>query len=179
MSGRTQNLEPRTLRGTLRGPGGPGCGRGEAGRGSDGRSTGVRGVVLAAALAAGLAPAALAAAQTAPRPPLGEVAFIWDWLFAAAVGDRIRNNCPTISPRLLRVLRQRDALVEHARGLGYSDDEIRAFIADPGEKARMRDLARAYLAAHGVTRGDAESYCRLGRAEIAAGSKIGQLIYEH
>ncbi len=61
----------------------------------------------------------------------------------------------------------------------YSEAEIRAFIDDPAEKARMRDEARAYLAGHGVTRGDAESYCRLGRAEIAAGSRIGQLIYEH
>jgi len=157
-------------------------GSGAAGRrragapGAAGR--GWRAAALALLLAAGLAPLA-AAGPGASRPPLGEVAYIWDWLFAAAVGDRIRNNCPTIAPRLFVVLRKRDELVEHARGLGYSEAEIRAFIDDPAEKVRMRDAARAYLARHGVTRGDAESYCRLGRAEIAAGSRIGQLIYEH
>ncbi len=138
----------------------------------------LRGIVTAA-LGVLIAAAASASTSTPVRPPLGQVPHVWESLFAAAVGDRIRKNCPTISPRILVVLRKRRDLERYAEELGYSRAEIDAFIADEAEQARMRAQVLAYLAAHNVTRGDPESFCRLGRAEIARGSLIGQLLYEH
>ncbi|MCG6901511.1 MAG: DUF5333 domain-containing protein [Rhodobacter sp.] len=43
-------------------------------------------------------------------------------------------------------------------------------------RARLKADRDAYLADHGVTAGDAESYCQLGRAEIEQNSLTGWLL---
>ena len=134
-------------------------------------------------LAAGLLAAALAVATPAVAngelPPLREQDYIYNRLFAAAVGDEIRKACPDISPRWFRVLRGRYDLENRARDLGYTREQVEAFIESEEEQDRMRRLRDAYLERHGVVKGDSESYCDLGRAEIERNSLIGYLLREH
>jgi len=97
-------------------------------------------------------------------------------LIAGRVGDIIRSTCPTISARMVVVYSKLRALERYAREKGYSEDDYAAFRNDKVEKARMKAEAAAYLRAAGAVEGDDESYCRVGRAEIAKGSLIGELL---
>lgn len=118
------------------------------------------------------------ASSAAALPPLGEQAAIVDKLVSVRVADRIRRTCPTIGARLFRVLSESNALKSEVRGLGYSEDVVRAFLRDDAERAKIYEKAEAYLSAHGAKAGDAETFCDLGRAEIAANTYAGSLIYE-
>lgn len=121
---------------------------------------------------------ALAVAAPAPAAPsLRDDPHISERLLAAQVGDLIRRTCPSVGARLITAYREMKKLEAYARGLGFSDAEIKAFINDKDEKARVKAEARAYMRQKGVVEGDRESYCRLGRAEIAAGSITGSLLY--
>jgi hypothetical protein len=122
---------------------------------------------------------AIAAGPAAAGHPLGQDRRVMGTLLAAAVGDEIRRNCPDISARLMRVWRRAEALEAYARGLGYSESEIAAFLRSAEERAVLEARRDAYLADRGVRAGDADSYCRLGRAEIAADSPIGALLRLH
>ena len=127
-------------------------------------------------LAALLILALVLAAPAAARPPLGENMPIVRQLFAAAVGDRIRKTCPTISAKWVLVMQRAVALERHALRQGYTPDEIDAFLDDEAERAKIDARAAAYLAERGARRGEAEAHCRIGRAEIAAKSPIGELL---
>ena len=108
--------------------------------------------------------------------PLAEEAFINDSLRAGRIGDVIRKTCPTIEARMFVVWSKLEELKRYARDKGYSEDEVRAFLKDPGQKARIKAEAAEYLKAAGAVEGDAESYCKVGRDEIAKGSLIGSLL---
>jgi hypothetical protein len=125
-------------------------------------------------LAGGLVAAATAGA--AGLPPLSENGHINGRLLAAAIGDEIRKNCPTISARMFTVLREARALESYALGLGYSRDEVERFLRSRDERRRIQAARDAYLARNGVVAGDAGSYCALGQREIADGSFIGSLL---
>ncbi|MEX0311253.1 MAG: DUF5333 family protein, partial [Tateyamaria sp.] len=57
--------------------------------------------------------------------------------------------------------------------LGYSDKEIRAYVDSDAEKDRMRAKGEAYLAQHGVSYDNPNSFCTLGQREIERNSAIG------
>ena len=97
-------------------------------------------------------------------------------LAVIAVGRHIHNVCPDINARLLRALGFAEGLVGHAQDLGYSRSEVNAFIDDPAEQDRYREVARSYFAQNGADMDDPESVCQVGRDEIAAGSTIGRLL---
>ena len=112
-------------------------------------------------------------------PPLSENAYINDRLIQARVADRIRKECDTINARFAYAYSQARALQQYARDQGYSDDQIDAFLDSDAEKKRVKAAAEAYLAANGVTQGDAASFCALGAREIANKTVAGSLIYEN
>ncbi|HEV8034324.1 DUF5333 family protein, partial [Yoonia sp.] len=64
----------------------------------------------------------------------------------------------------------------HASSLGFSDDEIDAYINDDAEKDRLEGIARAQLAGLGAVADDPDSYCAVGRAQIAANTRVGWLL---
>lgn len=129
----------------------------------------------------GLAAMALtaSAAMAASLPPLDENAYINDSLLSAAIGDEIRKNCPTIGARIFRALAKAKDLERHALKLGYTEKEIEAFIDSKAEQTRMKALRDAYLAKHGVTKGDADSYCKLGYEEIEKDNLTGYILYKN
>jgi hypothetical protein len=122
---------------------------------------------------------ALAVALASPAralPPLAENGYINERLLAAQIGDLIAKTCPSIVARETYALFQALKLKSYANDLGYSDAEIKAFIRAPAEKKRVRDAALRYMKAKGVVEGDPESYCTLGRDEIARKSITGTLL---
>lgn len=108
--------------------------------------------------------------------PINREPHINESLIAGRVGDVIRNTCPTISARMVVFYTKLRALEQYARDKGYSEADFKAFTGDGAEKARMKAEAQAYLVAAGAVEGDAESYCKVGRDEIAKGSLIGELL---
>lgn len=135
-----------------------------------GARTGAIRMLTAAALLALSGTAALA------LPPLRDNAYINERLIAAQIGDDIRKACKTISPRLIYAYSEMKKLESYAKKLGYSDRQIKDFISNKDEKKRVRAAAWAYMSSKGVVEGNAESYCTLGRAEIAAGTITGSLL---
>ncbi len=120
--------------------------------------------------------ALMAATPAAAQVPLNQETHINDSLVAGQVGDTIRKTCPSISARMFVVLGKLNALEDYARGQGYSEAEVKAYLKDPTEKARIKGLAKDYLKAAGAVEGDPESYCKVGRDEIAKGSLAGSLL---
>jgi hypothetical protein len=118
----------------------------------------------------------LTVSQALAQVPLAEETHINDSLRAARVGDVIRKTCPTISARMFVVWSKADDLKDYALAQGYTRKEVEAFIDNPDEKTRIKAEAAAYLAAAGAVAGDAESYCKVGRDEIAKKSLIGTLL---
>jgi hypothetical protein len=125
-----------------------------------------------AALVAG----SMANADAGTLPPINQDSHIINSLLAAAIGDEIRKNCPTISPRMFRVYTKAKALERYALKKGYSEEEIEKFLDSEAEREAMRARRDAYLKANDVVEGDAKSYCSLGMKEIASGSLTGFLL---
>lgn len=108
--------------------------------------------------------------------PLNTNAHINEALIAGRVGDVIRKTCPSITARMFTVLQELNALEDYARGAGYSEAEVKAYLQDPTEKARIKAVAAQYLADAGAVEGDVETYCVVGRNEIANSTLTGTLL---
>ncbi|GHE00094.1 hypothetical protein U879_09975 [Defluviimonas sp. 20V17] len=132
------------------------------------------GMMLATLPAAAFGPVA---AATAPAVPLVRNAHVMDQLVAARTADVIRHQCPTISGRLIKAFFKAEELKAYALNHGYSADQIRAFLKDPKARKLVESRADARLAKLGAKAGDAQSYCKAGKAEIASGSLAGSLLY--
>ncbi len=119
---------------------------------------------------------ATAATSLRALPPLEDNARVKSEFLAAAVGDEIRKNCPTISARFIRVLRKANELEDYAVRIGYTKSQINEMRENPDAKAKLKGMRDIYLAENGVTKGDVESYCRLGHEEIEKNSLTGWLL---
>ena len=120
--------------------------------------------------------AAVLLATPPARAGLSDEADINAGLQAIAAGDMIRRACPEIEARMIRALGTMRGLAQQARSRGYSDDAIRAYVEDDAAKDRVEARARAYLAQRGLGAGRPEDHCRVGRAEIEAGTPVGALL---
>lgn len=111
------------------------------------------------------------------KVPLSQEAHINEQLIAGAAGDILRNICPTLSARMFVVWGKLYDLRQYAIDKGYTEEEVKAFMKDKDQKARVKAEAMTYLAAAGVVEGDVESYCQAGRDEIAKGTLLGSLLW--
>lgn len=119
---------------------------------------------------------ALAAGATAVRSDLSQESEITEALINAAMAYGIQEYCPEIDLREIRAINDGFALIERAREMGYSDDEIRAYVDNDAEKARIEAIARQRLLAMGAVEGRSDTICAIGYAEIAKESAIGNLL---
>ena len=97
-------------------------------------------------------------------------------LIAISMANVIRKTCPSISARMLKAWLKVKSLEAEAQSLGYSAQEVSAFVKDPLEKKRVLSIAQERLADHGIIPEQPATYCTLGLAEIEAGSAIGKLL---
>jgi len=97
-------------------------------------------------------------------------------LIAISMANVIRKTCPSISARMLKAWFYITTLETEAQSLGYSAQEVTAFVKDPMEKKRVLSIAQERLVDHGVIPEKPATYCTLGLAEIEAGSAIGKLL---
>lgn len=118
-----------------------------------------------------------AASQAEALPPLAKNVYINDRLRAAQIADIIRHRCDSLGGRVFYALSEANKLKRYALELGYTREQIEDFVTSSREKARVKAEAKAYMDANGVIRGDAESYCRLGRTEIDRATLAGSLLY--
>jgi len=117
-------------------------------------------------------PAGYLSAQTA----LKDVAEIRNGIIFVGMAYEISEKCDSVSARLFRGLGYLRSLRSRARDLGYSEAEIDAYINDETEKERLEGIARAQLVQLGVVPGQEDSYCAVGRSEIAANTRVGWLL---
>ena len=110
------------------------------------------------------------------KPPLREVAEIDDALMHVAIADAIRKSCDSINARLIRAYSELNRLKSVARDLGYSAEEVEAYVTSKAEKARMKDKAEQFLQANGVRPDDIPALCRFGQEQMEAQTLIGQLL---
>ena len=108
--------------------------------------------------------------------PLAQEAHINEQLIAAAAGDILRKTCPTLEARTFVVLAKLADLKSYTRAQGYTEDEVKVFLKDKAQKARIKASATDYLTAAGAVTGNAESFCTAGRNEIAKGTLTGSLL---
>ncbi len=117
--------------------------------------------------------AGLAANMAAAKPHLRDVPEIDNPLYYALVAYEISENCADLSARKLKGLNDAWKLARKARNLGYSDNEIKAYIKSDEEKARMRSRGEAYFNSKGASYDAPQTLCVLGHAEIKRNSAIG------
>ncbi|WP_341366713.1 DUF5333 domain-containing protein [Yoonia sp. BS5-3] len=111
-------------------------------------------------------------AQTA----LKDVQYVRDGIIHVGMAYEISERCDSLRPRTLRGLGFLNSLRDHARDLGYSDDQIDDYVNDRAEKDRLEGMARAELARLGANADDDASFCAVGRAQMAANTRVGWLL---
>lgn len=119
---------------------------------------------------------AVLASPTAALEPLSQEKYINDRLIAARIADRIRRTCPTIDGRILYAYGEARKLKSYAQKKGYSNAQIDAFLDNRQEKDRIYAVAEDYLKRKGARADDPQSFCAVGRQEIANRSVIGSLL---
>lgn len=116
------------------------------------------------------------ASSASAKPPLRDVAAIDNALFDLGVANLIRENCNSISARLLRAYRFVNGLERKALEMGYTQGEIDAYVDSDAEKNRLRARAARYFAQIGADPNQPDGLCALGRAEIDKSSRIGSFL---
>ena len=127
-------------------------------------------------LAAMAIAASLIAGPVAALEPLSSEAYVNDRLVQARVADMLRRGCPSIDARLIRAFSEARALKRYALDKGYSDDQIEAFLDSKEDRKRIYAAADRYMVENGVVNGQPETFCRLGRDEIARQTVAGSLL---
>ncbi len=123
-------------------------------------------------LLAGVFGAGAASAQ----PPLKDLAYVRDGIIDVGMAYELSEECSDLRARLFRGIGFLQSLQSHASDLGYTDEEIDDYVNDRDEKRRLEAIARAKLADLGVIEGEEATYCAVGRAQIAAETRVGWLL---
>jgi hypothetical protein len=110
------------------------------------------------------------------RPPLGQVEVVTEGLIDAALAYEIDRVCEDLGGRRVQGIALLWSLYSEALSLGYSRAEVEAFVDDDAEKDRLEAIARERLRGMGAVEGQPETYCAVGRAEIAKDSRVGGLL---
>ncbi|QPM89278.1 DUF5333 domain-containing protein [Pseudooceanicola algae] len=127
-------------------------------------------------LATGVLMTSAAAAQA--RQPLREVEAIDQNMLWVAIASEIGEKCDRIAPRMAKGYLFLYQLRDQALDMGYTRDEIEAYVTSDAEKARIRKLGEAYAESQGLNPDVTADLCKLGEIEMARSSQIGVLLKE-
>lgn len=123
-----------------------------------------------------LALALVPVAATVQANTPGDLPKVRNGLIAVAAADRIRQNCDSIAPRMVRAFSYIKSLESYARSQGFSAAQIEGYVESDATKAELKGQARAYLVENGVDPAQPATYCIVGRTEIDRNSEIGRLL---
>lgn len=123
-----------------------------------------------------LAASLVIAGSAQAKPPLRDVKEIDDRMYAVGLAIEISDRCDAIEPRTLKGLAYLWDLKARASKLGYSDDEIEAYVRGEDEIERMRKRGNAYMRSLDLDPSNDQDLCTLGRAEIERGSQTGAFL---
>lgn len=118
----------------------------------------------------------VAAGPAAALEPLAQEKYVNDRLIAARIADRIRRECPSLGARIIYAYSEARKLKRYAENKGYSAQQIEAFLDSKEDKKRIYAVAEEYLTRKGAKKGDAQSYCAIGRAAMADKNLIGSFL---
>jgi hypothetical protein len=118
----------------------------------------------------------LFAGASAALPPLKDQTYVSEGLISTAIAYEISDKCDTIEGRFIDGLNFLYSLRDYARQLGYSEEEIEAYMDDKVEKERLIQVAWGRFADMGGVKGDYATYCAVGEAEMAAQTQVGKLL---
>ncbi|WP_460274576.1 DUF5333 domain-containing protein [Celeribacter sp. ULVN23_4] len=116
------------------------------------------------------------AASAAELKPLREVKEIDQNMLWAALAVEVSDECPTIEVKKIKGLSFLWGLKNKASSMGYSDDEIRAYVESDKEEARIRKLGEEVIRHAGFDPKTEQGLCGFGEAEIAKGSIVGSFL---
>jgi len=119
---------------------------------------------------------ALMAGATAARSDLADEPTITEGLINVAIAYEIGERCDDLSARRLAGINYLFSLKSAAQELGYSNAEIDAFTDSRAEQDRLEGVARQRLRDLGAVRGEWDTYCAVGRAQIAQETVAGRLL---
>ena len=104
---------------------------------------------------------------------------IYNGLFTAALIKHVTDTCPAIEPpgRVRRVSFFL-GLYNQARGLGFSRDQIEAFVDDKSEQERLRGVVESHLTRAGVDPKSETEVCAYARTQIAERTALGRQLRE-
>ncbi len=123
-----------------------------------------------------LAAALLGATSAAAQGNLRDEAEISEGLIATGMAVRIAERCDSLDARRIQGINFLFGLKERAREMGYSESQINAYLEDKAEERRLIAVAEGRLADKGAVEGQPETFCTVGRAEMAAGTQTGRLL---
>lgn len=118
----------------------------------------------------------VASGATLVSGELAQERVITNGLIDTAIAYEIGRKCDSLEARIVQGINFLYALKAEAETLGYSSGEINAYIENEAEKDRLEGLARQRLASLGGVDGQWETYCTVGRAQMAQGTQIGRLL---
>ena len=118
----------------------------------------------------------LVAAPVSALEPISKEAHINKTLLQGFIADKIADNCPSMAPRKMRALTELLKLRDYALKQGYDEATVRNFVESKTEKARGKAEADAWLKQAGAVQGKPETYCAIGREQIAKNTLIGYLL---
>ncbi len=119
---------------------------------------------------------AVFAGATAVRGDLANEPSITEGLIGVAIAYEIGERCDDISARRFAGINYLLALKREALNLGYSDEEIDAFIDNDAAQDALEAEARQRLRDLGAVSGQWDTYCTVGRSQMAGGTVAGQLL---
>lgn len=123
-----------------------------------------------------LAAAFLGATSASAQGALKDETEISEGLIATGMAIRIAERCDDLDARRIQGINFLFGLKQRARELGYSEAQIDAYLDDKAEERRLIAVAEGRLADMGAVEGQPETFCTVGRAEIAAGTQTGRLL---
>lgn len=97
-------------------------------------------------------------------------------LVTVAIARTLYRSCDDIEPKKLKAYGFLRGLYKHAKSLGYTTEEIEAYIDNEADKKRVESKAYSYIASKGADMEVVSTICEVGRAEIEVESFVGKYL---
>lgn len=97
-------------------------------------------------------------------------------MLAAALAIETSRICPSLGLKKMNGIKFLWSVKAQAKKLGYSDNEIEAYVNSGQEKARIRKRGEAFVREQGFDPHTEEGICGFGRWEIGGRTLVGSFL---